>query len=84
MVCENIFTVPPCPNGWRWGFKSYNRLDVSKIKEIQNLEGNKDHITGSRVTAIFLNGCTLPIALLVMLHREDDILSVLVSPTLCM
>ena len=22
MVCENIFTAPPRPNGWRWGFKS--------------------------------------------------------------
>ena len=32
-----------------------------KIKEILNLRGHQNCITGSRVTAILLNGWTLPI-----------------------
>ena len=36
MVCENMFTAAPCPNGWRWWFPSkkrlcYNFLGDSKI-----------------------------------------------------
>ena len=34
---------------------------VRILNEIQNLEGHPNHITGSKVTAIFLNGCILPI-----------------------
>ena len=56
IICENIFTVPPCPNGFIWCFQSYNFL------EILNLEGHRNHVTVSRVTAIFLNGWTLPIS----------------------
>ena len=26
IVCENIFTAPPRPSGWKWGFQSQNRL----------------------------------------------------------
>ena len=34
---------------------------VTFFKEILNLEGHQNCITGSRVTAILLNGWTLPI-----------------------
>ena len=41
---------------------SSHKIDyVSKFKEILNLEGHQNRITGSRVTAILLNGWTLPI-----------------------
>ena len=34
---------------------------VAIFKGIQNLKGHHNHITGSRVTAILLNGWILPI-----------------------
>ena len=34
---------------------------VTIIREILNLKGHQNHITGSRVTAILLNGWNLPI-----------------------
>ena len=41
---------------------SSHKIDyVSKFEEILNLEGHQNRMTGSRVTAILLNGWTLPI-----------------------
>ena len=41
---------------------SSHKIDYfSKFSEILNLEGQHNHITGSRVMAILLNGWTLPI-----------------------
>ena len=41
---------------------SSQKIDyVSKFLEILNLEGHQNRITGSRVTAILLNGWTSPI-----------------------
>ena len=41
---------------------SSHKIDyVNKLLEILNLEGHQNHVTGSRVTAIFLNGWTLSI-----------------------
>ena len=41
---------------------STHKIDyVNKFEEILNLEGHQNCITGSRVTAILLNGWTLPI-----------------------
>ena len=47
MVCENIFTTPPHPN--KIGYATI-------FSEILNLEGYPNRITGSKVTAILLNG----------------------------
>ena len=39
-----------------------NKIDiVKKFKEILNLKGHPNRITGSKVTAILLNGWSLPI-----------------------
>ena len=57
MVCENIFTVPPWPNGLGWCFQSY----VTIFKEILNIDGHPNRITGSKVTAILLKWWILPI-----------------------
>ena len=57
MVCENIFTAPPRPNGWR----SHKMDYVGKFEEILNLEGHQNRINGLRVTAILLNWWTFPI-----------------------
>ena len=35
---------------------------VTILEEILNLGGHPNHINGSRVTAILLNGCILPIS----------------------
>ena len=43
------------------GAFSHKIDNVAIIKEILNLEGHQNHMTGSRVTAIFLNGWILPI-----------------------
>ena len=59
MVCENIFTAPPRPNGCRWCFQSIDYFTI--FKEILNPEGHPNHINGSKVTAILLNGWILPI-----------------------
>jgi hypothetical protein len=41
---------------------SSHKIDyVTKFKEILNLEGHQNRITGSRVTAILLNGWILPV-----------------------
>ena len=46
-----MFTAPPRPN-----------IDCITIsKEILHLEGHPNRITGSKATAILLNGWTLPI-----------------------
>ena len=60
MVCENIFTAPPRPNSCRWCFN--HKIDyVTVFKEILNPKGHLNRITGSKVTAILLNGWILPI-----------------------
>ena len=60
MICKNIFTVPPRPNGRRWSFQSY--IDyVTIFLEILNPEKHPNCITGSKVTAILLNGLIFPI-----------------------
>ena len=43
------------------GAFSHKRYYVTIFKEILNLEGNPNCITGSKVTAILLNGWILPI-----------------------
>ena len=54
MVCENFFTAPPRPKGCKWCFES--KIDyIEFFYEILNLEGHKNRITGSRITAILLN-----------------------------
>ena len=56
MVCETIFRAPPHHNGFS------NKIDyVTMFKEILNLEGHSNCITGSKVTAILLNWWILPI-----------------------
>ena len=66
MVCENICTAPPSPNGCSWCFQS--KIDyVKMLKEILNPEGHPMRSAGSKVTAILLNGGFFP---LVELHRE--------------
>ena len=60
MVFENIFTSPPRPMTEDGAFS--HKIDNDTIfLEIQNLEGHLNRITGSRVTAILLNGWILPI-----------------------
>ena len=39
----------------------HKREYVTILKEIRNLKGHPNHITGSKVTAILLNGWALPI-----------------------
>ena len=60
VVCENICTAPPRPNGYRWCFQSEKRVCYI-FKEILNLEGHPNRIIGSEVTAILLNRWILPI-----------------------
>ena len=43
------------------GASSHKIDKFSKLWNIINLEGHQNRITGSRVTAILLNGWTLPI-----------------------
>ena len=38
-----------------------HKIDYPTVLTILNLEGHPNHITGSRVSAIFLNGRILPI-----------------------
>ena len=41
-----------------------HKIDILTIfKEILNLKGHLNHITGSRIMAILLNGLTLPLVL---------------------
>ena len=54
MVCENIFTAPPRPNGHKIDY-------VTIFSEILNPEGHPNCITGSKVTAYLLNVWILPI-----------------------
>ena len=57
ILCENIFTAPPRSNR-----ACLLKLDYIKIFfEILYLEGHPNCITGSKVTAILLNGWILPI-----------------------
>ena len=63
MVYENIFMAPA--NG---AFS--HKIDyVTIFKDILNPEGHPNRITGSKVTAILLNGGFCP---LVELHREGS------------
>ena len=56
MVCENIFTAPPRPNG---AFS--HKIDYFTIFwEILNLEEHRNRTTGSKVTAILLNRWIFP------------------------
>ena len=60
MICENIFTAPPCSNDCSGAFS--HKIDyVTIVKEILNPERHLNCITGSKVTAILLNGWILPI-----------------------
>ena len=43
------------------GASSHKIVYVSQFKEILNLEGHQNCITGARVAAILLNGLILPI-----------------------
>ena len=43
-----------------YGLSSHKIIYVIKFYEILNLEGHQNRITGSIVTAILLNGWTLP------------------------
>ena len=67
MVCENILTAPPRPNGGRWRFHSFILSFSHKINyvlilmEILSPEGQTNRITGSKVSATLLNGLILPI-----------------------
>ena len=55
MVWENIFTAPPRPLVADGAFS--HKIDYVIIFEgILNLEGHPNRITGSKVTAILLNG----------------------------
>ena len=57
ILCENIFTAPPCSNG-----AFLLKLEYIKIfLEILYLEGHPNCITGSKVTAVLLNRWILPI-----------------------
>ena len=49
------------------GAFSHKKDYVTIVKEILNAEGHLNHITGSKVTAILLNGGFCP---LVELHQE--------------
>ena len=60
MVCENIFTALPGPNGCKLGYQSKNRLCYNCLK-ILNPEGHPNHITGSKVRAYLRNRWILPI-----------------------
>ena len=57
MVCVNIFTAPPRPNG----VFSHKVDYVTISKEILNTEGHPNRIACSKVTAILLNGWILPV-----------------------
>ena len=59
MICENIFTAPPHPNGCRLCFS--HKIDYVTILEILNPNGHTNRITGSKVTANLLNWWILPI-----------------------
>ena len=41
MVCENIFTAPPCPNGWRCYFQWWNRLSYNFIRDSKSWGASK-------------------------------------------
>ena len=56
MVCGNIFTAPR--HTLLFGDCAFS---PKKDYEILRLEGHLNHITGSRVMAILLNGLILPI-----------------------
>ena len=43
MICENIFTAPPRPNGCRWCFQSYNRLCYHFQGDFKSLRASKLH-----------------------------------------
>ena len=72
MVCENIFTAPHALTVGD-GASSHKLDHVSKFEEILNLEGHQNR-TGSRVTAILLNGWILP---------TGGVLSVRSAPEAC-
>ena len=57
---ENAWNWKCRLNGWRWCFQSLKKLWWIFL-HIWNLEGHQYRITGSRVTAISLNGWILPI-----------------------
>ena len=60
MICENIFTAPPRPMVVNGAFS--HKIDyVTVFRENLNPEGHQNCITGSKVTAIFLNGWIWPI-----------------------
>ena len=75
MVCGNIFTAPPRLNGCRWCFQIF--------KEILNPAGHPNCITGSKITAILLNGWISQQACFYSLGRftfsaflNDDVLNI--------
>ena len=56
MVCENIFTTPPLPFLLKYGAFRHKIDYVTILREILNLEGHPNRITGSKAMAILLNG----------------------------
>ena len=60
MICENIFAAPPRSN-IEDGASSHKLYNVTTFKEILNPKGHPNCITGSKVTAILLNGWILPV-----------------------
>ena len=59
MICENIVTAPPRPNGD--GAFNHKIEYVTIFSEILNPEGHPNCITGSKVTSILLHGWILPV-----------------------
>ena len=61
ILCENIFTALPHPNGWRWYFQSKNRLCYIFVRRFKILKGIQIALLVLKVTAILLIGQILPI-----------------------
>ena len=52
--------APPSSNGCKWCFQSQNRLSYNFLRDFKS-QRTSNCITGSRVTAILLNGWIFPI-----------------------
>ena len=43
MICENIFTAPPCPNGCKWCLQSWNRLNYNIFGDFKSWRTSQSH-----------------------------------------